>query len=110
MRARDRGGVDANGNDTKKTTNLDHGSVFVNLGFNSGYIGDVVGTDIVIYSTFDMWQNGGPDHEMNFWGVNNPYEKKHRVTVIVVVLGLLIVLTMAYLSLRQMLNLNLVIM
>ena len=75
MRARDRGGVDANGNDTKKVTNLDHGSIFVNLGFNSGYVGDVVGTDIVIYSTFDMWQNGGPDHEMNFWGVNNPYDK-----------------------------------
>lgn len=75
MRARDRGNVDANGNDTKKTTNLDHGSVFANLGFNSGYVGGVVGFDAVVYSTFDMWQNGGADHEMNFWGVNNPYDK-----------------------------------
>ncbi|NAX19958.1 multidrug transporter [Vibrio sp. V39_P1S14PM300] len=75
MRARDRAGTDANGNDTKKVTNLDHGSVFANLGFNSGYVADVVGLDAVIYSTFDMWQDGGPDHEMNFWGVNNPYDK-----------------------------------
>jgi len=75
MRARDRGNVDANGNDTEKTTNLDHGSIFANLGFNSGYVGGVAGADVVIYSTFDMWQNGGADHEMNFWGVNNPYDK-----------------------------------
>ncbi|OCH12912.1 multidrug transporter [Aliivibrio sp. 1S165] len=75
MRSRDRGNVDANGNDTKKTTNLDHGSIFANLGFNSGYVGGVAGADVVIYSTFDMWQNGGADHEMNFWGVNNPYDK-----------------------------------
>lgn len=75
MRARDRGNVDANGNNTKKVTNLDHGSVFANLGFNSGYIGGVAGADVVIYSTFDMWNNGGPDHEMNFWGVDNPYDK-----------------------------------
>ncbi|WP_105902494.1 multidrug transporter [Vibrio gangliei] len=76
MRARDRApGTDANGNDEKKITNLDHGSVFANLGFNSGYVGDVAGADFVIYSTFDMWNNGSPDHEMNFWGVNNPYDK-----------------------------------
>lgn len=75
MRARDRGNVDANGNDTTKVTNLDHGSVFANLGFNSGYVANTVGLDAVIYSTFDMWQNGGADHEMNFWGVNNPYDK-----------------------------------
>ncbi|GAB7228000.1 MULTISPECIES: hypothetical protein [Vibrio] len=78
MRARDRGNVDANGNDTKKTTNLDHGSIFANLGFNSGYVGGVAGLDVVIYSTFDMWQNGGADHEMNFWGVNNPYDKQPK--------------------------------
>ncbi|EMN6209222.1 multidrug transporter [Vibrio vulnificus] len=74
MRARDRGNF-ANGSDTEKTTNLDHGSIFANLGFNSGYVGGVVGFDAVIYSTFDMWQNGGADHEMNFWNVNNPYDK-----------------------------------
>ncbi len=78
MRARDRGNVDANGNDTKKVTNLDHGSIFANLGFNSGYVGGVAGLDVVIYSTFDMWQNGGADHEMNFWGVNNPYDKEAK--------------------------------
>lgn len=73
MRSRDRGNVDANGNDTSKVTNLDHGSIFANLGFNSGYVGDVAGLDVVIYSTFDMWQNGSPDHEMNFWDVSSPY-------------------------------------
>jgi len=75
MRDRKRGGVDANGNDTKKKKNLDHGSIFVNLGFNSGYVGDVVGADFVVYSTWDMWQNSSPDHEFNFWGVDNPYDK-----------------------------------
>jgi hypothetical protein len=33
-----------------------------------------VGLDVNVYSTFDMWQNASPDHEMNFWGVNNPYD------------------------------------
>ncbi|HIF9528384.1 TPA: multidrug transporter [Photobacterium damselae] len=79
MRARDRAGYDATTRkDTKKATNLDHGSAFVNLGFNSGYIADTVGLDLVIYSTFDMWQNGGADHEMNFWGVNNPYNMEPK--------------------------------
>ncbi|CAK4069078.1 MULTISPECIES: hypothetical protein [Vibrio] len=73
MRDRVRGNVDANGSDTKKTANLDHGSVFANLGFNSGYVADTVGADFVIYSTFDMWQNASPDHEMNFWDVSSPY-------------------------------------
>ncbi len=77
MRARDRAGYDeTDREDTKKQTNLDHGSIFANLGFHSGYIGETVGLDAVIYSTFDMWQNGGADHEMNFWGVNNPYDKE----------------------------------
>ncbi len=42
MRARDRGNVDENGDNTKKTTNLDHGSIFANLGFNSGYVGNTL--------------------------------------------------------------------
>ncbi|WIH24175.1 multidrug transporter [Photobacterium damselae] len=76
LRHRDRAGFDKiYGHDTKKTKNLDHGSVFFDIGFNSGYIYDIVGLDIVAYTTFDMWQTGSPDHEMNFWNVNNPYEK-----------------------------------
>lgn len=71
-RARDRGNYDKNG---EKETNLDHGSIFTNLAFNSGYAADVVGLDLMAFATFDMWQNGSPDHEMNFWGVNNPYDK-----------------------------------
>ncbi len=74
-RARDRGNVDGNGEDTAKTTNLDHGSMFANLSFNSGYIDNVVGADVAVYGTYDKWQNGSPDHEMNFWNVNNPYDK-----------------------------------
>ncbi|UJF17166.1 OprD family porin [Vibrio sp. SS-MA-C1-2] len=57
-----------------KVPNLDHGSIYLGLGFNSGYINDVVGADVSIYGTFDMWNNASPDHEMNFWGVNNPYD------------------------------------
>ncbi|MFL7053095.1 multidrug transporter, partial [Vibrio cyclitrophicus] len=77
MRARDRGNVDANGNDTAKTTNLDHGSIFANLGFHSGYVADVVGFDAVVYSTFDMWageETGGSfEHEMNFFDCDSAY-------------------------------------
>ncbi|MDK2610916.1 multidrug transporter [Vibrio vulnificus] len=73
MRARDRGNVDANGNDTKKETNLNHGSLFINLGFNSGYVNDVVGADFVIYSTWDMWNDSvGAGHEMNFLDCDGP--------------------------------------
>jgi len=84
MRARDRAGkpVDGGGNaipgpDTAKTTNLDHGSIFANLGFHSGYVADVVGFDAVVYSTFDMWageETGGSfEHEMNFFDCDSPY-------------------------------------
>lgn len=73
-RKRDRvGSVSDDGTDGEMNKNLDHGSIFANLGFNSGYIGDVVGTDIVVYGTFDMWQNASPDHEMNFWAASKPY-------------------------------------
>ncbi|MCG9629051.1 multidrug transporter [Vibrio mediterranei] len=79
MRKRDRvGSVSDSGEDGAYDTNLDHGSIFANLGFNSGYIGGIVGTDLVIYSTFDMWQNGSADHEMNFWNVNNPFDKQGK--------------------------------
>ncbi|KAA8676619.1 multidrug transporter [Vibrio gigantis] len=76
MRARDRAGKDANGNDTAKTANLDHGSIFANLGFHSGYVADVVGLDAVVYSTFDMWQEAGKwggGHEMNFFQCDSVY-------------------------------------
>ncbi len=75
FRTRDRGNVDSNGDDTAKTTNLDHGSMFANWSFNSGYINNIVGADVVVYGTYDKWQKGSPDHEMNFWNVNNPYDK-----------------------------------
>ncbi|WP_318464317.1 OprD family outer membrane porin [Photobacterium leiognathi] len=64
------------GNDTKKGANLDHGSVFANLGFNSGYIADTVGLDLVVYSTFDLYQDAGKwgaGHEMNFLTCDSPY-------------------------------------
>ncbi len=77
MRARDRAGKDANGDDTSKVTNLDHGSVFANLGFHSGYVADVIGFDAVIYSTFDMWAGedtgGSFEHEMNFFDCDSAY-------------------------------------
>ncbi len=74
-RTRYRGNVDGNGEDTAETTNLDHGSMFAGLGFNSGYINNVVGIDFLVYGTYDKWQDGSPDHEFNFWNVNNPYDK-----------------------------------
>lgn len=75
MRDRTRGGFDAEtGQDTSKTPNLDHGSIYTSLGFNSGYANDVVGLDLNVYATFDMWQNASPDHEMNFWNVDNPFD------------------------------------
>lgn len=75
FRDRTRGDFDADtGQDTPKKTNLDHGSVMMNLGFASGYVGDVAGLDLNVYSTFDLYNHGSPDHEMNFWNVNNPYD------------------------------------
>ncbi|BBL88092.1 multidrug transporter [Vibrio rotiferianus] len=74
MRDRTRADVDSNGNQTSKKPNLDHGSMYLSLGFSSGYISDTVGLDLNVYSTFDMWNNASPDHEMNFWGVDNPYD------------------------------------
>lgn len=75
MRDRTRADFDvATGEQTDKTPNLDHGSVYVSLGFHSGYVADTVGLDLNVYSTFDMWNNASPDHEMNFWGVDNPYD------------------------------------
>ncbi|WP_318421497.1 multidrug transporter [Photobacterium leiognathi] len=65
FRDRQRGNVDANGKDTPKTTNLNHSSVFMNLGFNSGYIADTVGLDLVAYTTWDL-SNEAFGHEMNF--------------------------------------------
>ncbi len=65
FRDRERGNVDANGKDTPKTTNLNHSSVFMNLGFNSGYIADTVGLDLVAYTTWDL-SNEAFGHEMNF--------------------------------------------
>ena len=67
FRDRERGNVDANGKDTPKTTNLNHSSAFLNLGFNSGYIADVVGLDLVAYTTWDL-SNDAFGHEMNFQG------------------------------------------
>ncbi|MEZ8987967.1 OprD family outer membrane porin [Vibrio breoganii] len=70
--ARDR--VRAEGADDSKTANLDHGSAFASIDFQSGLIANTVGFDFNAYTTFDMWQNGEADHEFNFWGVNNPYD------------------------------------
>ncbi|CAM4233171.1 multidrug transporter [Vibrio agarivorans] len=75
MRDRTRGDVDKNGNDVGRKPNLDHGSTYIGLGFSSGYIADTVGLDLNAYATFDMWNNASPDHEMNFWGVDNPYDQ-----------------------------------
>lgn len=74
MRDRTRAKIDANGHQTPKYTNLDHGSIYAGLDIKSGYAKDIVGLDLNVYGTFDMWNNGSPDHEMNFWNVNNPYE------------------------------------
>ncbi|MGR5177968.1 multidrug transporter [Vibrio parahaemolyticus] len=79
MRARDRKDI-VNGEETGYAPNLDHGSIFVNLGFNSGYYNDIVGTDIVIFSTFDMWQNAAFDHEMNFVDCSKPYDAGNSCT------------------------------
>lgn len=75
MRNRDRAWVDDTGHEHGKRTNLDHGSIYAGVDFKSGYIWDVVGLDLNVYGTFDMWNEGSPDHEMNFWDVDNPYDQ-----------------------------------
>lgn len=77
LRRRDRANFDSTrGQKTAKIRSLDHGSGFFNVDFRSGYIHDVIGLDLGAYATFDMWQNGRPDHNMNFWNINNPFEKR----------------------------------
>ena len=79
LRRRDRAGFDlARGRETAKTRNLEHSSGFLNINFSSGYIHDVIGLDLGAYATFDMWQNGDPNHEMNFWNINNPFELRPK--------------------------------
>ncbi|WP_407331111.1 multidrug transporter [Enterovibrio sp. 27052020O] len=73
-RNRDRGNT-VNGEDTRMETNVNSTSLYAGLGFNSGYVSDIVGFDFNIYATADLQNNGSPDHEMNFWDVDNPYDK-----------------------------------
>lgn len=75
MRSRTRENV-VDGVHTAKVPNLDHGSLNLSVNFKSGYYSNVIGFDANLYATFDMWQNASPDHEMNFWGINNPYDKE----------------------------------
>jgi len=74
MRDRHRAEI-ANGKQIAKQTNLDHASSYLSFGFNSGYIAERFGIDLNIYGTSGHWNKAGPDHEMNFWGVNNPYDQ-----------------------------------
>lgn len=62
-----------NPTDDKFDTNLDHTSVLGNIDFSSGYIGGIVGLDLGVYGSMDLQQAASPDHEMNFFPWDDPY-------------------------------------
>lgn len=68
-------GLNENGHDKHQQPNLVHGSLYGSLAFNSGYAWNLVGLDLTAYGTMDLYNDASPDHEMNFWDVNNPYDK-----------------------------------
>ncbi|QUM77237.1 multidrug transporter [Moritella sp. 24] len=68
------GNDDNNTIDERETkTNLDQTSVYAAIDFTSGFAADKVGIDVSAYATADLYNQGSPDHEMNFWDVDNPY-------------------------------------
>ena len=55
-------------------TNLNHASTQVSAEFNSGYLGGFIGIDFGAFGSLDFYNRGSPDHEMNFFPWNNPWE------------------------------------
>jgi hypothetical protein len=78
-RDRVRAGFDgATGLDTEKTRNLLHATGSATLLFESGWVGNRLGFDLGVHGSWDATNHGAPDHELNFWNVNNPYDQTPR--------------------------------
>lgn len=52
-----------------------HGTFYGAFNLESPYVKGVVGADFSVFGTYDAWQHASPDHEFNFWNVDNPYQK-----------------------------------
>lgn len=63
-----------NVNEGRYITNLNHATTQVSAEFNSGYLGEFIGVDFGAYGSLDFYNRGSPDHEMNFFPWNNPWE------------------------------------
>lgn len=54
--------------------NLSHASGQLSLDFESGYLGGAVGFDFGVFGSYDFYNDGSPDHEMNFFPWRNPWQ------------------------------------
>lgn len=78
-RDRDRAGFDATTKrDTGKSNNLLHATGHATLLFESGWFAARIGFDLGVHASWDATNRGAPDHEINFWNINNPYDRAAR--------------------------------
>lgn len=54
-------------------TNLNHASLQANADFVSGYLGNVLGFDVGIFGSHDLFNHGAVDHEMGFEPWHDPW-------------------------------------
>ncbi len=53
--------------------NLSHATTQLALDFESGYLGEVIGLDLGVFGSLDFYNDGSPDHEMNFFPWRDPW-------------------------------------
>ena len=53
--------------------NLNHASGQLSLDFESGWLGETIGFDFGIFGSYDFYNHGSPDHEMNFFPWRDPW-------------------------------------
>lgn len=53
--------------------NLNHASLQSNLDFTSGFAGTILGVDVGVFGSHDLYNSGAVDHEMGFVPWSNPW-------------------------------------
>lgn len=54
--------------------NFSHASGQLSLDFESGYLGEILGFDFGVFGSYDFYNDGSVDHEMNFFPWRNPWQ------------------------------------
>lgn len=55
--------------------NLDHATVTGMVFFDSGYLNGIIGLDVGVYGTADLYSDASPDHELNFMPWSTPWRE-----------------------------------